>query len=129
MATEGFRQHTLRLYLNVRACTRAHTECHMTQKPKEVKRRAKKHKAKIQPIIARKAFDILEFCEAYRVGRSTAYDEIREGRLKIFKVGKLTRIGVEAAENWRRQREKAATLGPPPVRRTEKLAEAGVGTN
>lgn len=70
------------------------------------------------------AFDILEFCEAYRVGRSSAYEEIREGRLKIFKVGKLTRISVEAAENWRRQREEVATLDPPPARRTGKAPEA-----
>ncbi len=101
----------------------------MTQKPKEVKRRQKKHKAKIQPIIARKAFDILEFCEAYHVGRSTAYGEIRAGRLKIFKVGKLTRISVEAGENWRHEREEAATLGPPPVRRTEKPTEAEARAN
>ena len=79
----------------------------MTQKAKERKtqrRKAKKHKEKLQAV-ARQAFDIPEFCEAYRVGRSTVYEEIRAGRLKIFKVGKLTRISVEAAENWRRQRE------------------------
>ncbi len=99
----------------------------MTQKAKErktVKRKAKKHTAKIQTIIARKAFDILEFFEAYRDGRSTAYEEIRAGRLKIFKVGKLTRISIEAAENWRRQREELSTLDPPPVRRAGKPAEA-----
>ena len=89
----------------------------MTQKAKEQKTAS----------IARKAFDILEFCEAYRIGRSTAYGEIREGRLNIFKVGKLTRISVEAAENWRRQREEAATLDPPPVRRPERPIEAGQG--
>ena len=73
----------------------------MTQKTREretAKRKAKKHAANIQNIIARIAFDILEFCEAYRIGRSSAYGEIRNGRLKIFKVGKLTRISVEAAE-------------------------------
>ncbi len=86
----------------------------MTQKAKE----------QTTASIARKAFDILEFCEAYRVGRSTAYEEIRAGRLKIFKVGKLTRISIEAAENWRRQREEASTLDPPPVRRTGKPVEA-----
>ncbi len=93
----------------------------MTQKSREQKtarRKVKKHEAKIQAIVVRKAFDILEFCEAYHIGRSSAYGEIREGRLKIFKVGKLTRISVEAGENWRRQREEAATLDPPPVRRT-----------
>ena len=79
----------------------------MTQTAKERKtqrRKAKKHKENLKAI-TRKAFDIPEFCEAYRVGRSTVYEEIRAGRLKIFKVGKLTRISVEAAENWRRQRE------------------------
>ena len=99
----------------------------MTQKQQErktAKRKAKKHTAKIQAIIARKAFDIPEFCEAYRVGRSSAYEEIRAGRLKIFKVGKLTRISVEAAENWRRQREEAGALDPPPAGRTGKSAEA-----
>ena len=71
------------------------------------KRKTKKKEAKLQAV-ARKAFDIPEFCEAYRVGRSTVYEEIRAGRLKIFKVGKLTRISVEAAANWRRQREDEA---------------------
>ena len=87
----------------------------MTQKAKEQKTAG----------IARKAFDILEFCEAYRVGRSTTYEEMRTGRLKIFKVGKLTRISVEAAENWRRQQEEVATLDPPPVRKAETAPEAG----
>ena len=87
----------------------------MTQKAKEQKTAG----------IARKAFDILEFCEAYHIGRSTAYGEIREGRLNIFKVGKLTRISVEAAENWRRQQEEVATLDPPPVRKAETAPEAG----
>ncbi len=91
----------------------------MTQKAKERKtsrRKAKKQEAKIQAIIARRAYDIPEFCEAYRVGRSTTYEEIRAGRLKIFKIGKLTRISIEAAENWRRQREDSATLDPPPAK-------------
>ena len=86
----------------------------MTEKAKEQKTAS----------IARKAFDILEFCEAYRVGRSTAYGEIRAGRLNIFKVGTLTRISVEAAENWRRQQEEVAALDPPPVRKAE-TAPAG----
>ena len=99
----------------------------MTQKSREKKtarRKAKKHEAKIQAIVVRKAFDSWEFWLAYHIGRSSAYEEIRQGRLKIFKVGKLTRISVEAAENWRREREEVATLDPPPVGRTGKLAEA-----
>ena len=74
--------------------------------------------------VTRMAFDIPDFGEAYDVGRSKTYEEIRQGRLQIFKVGKLTRISLEAAENWRREREKDATLDPPPVRRPEHPAEA-----
>ncbi len=70
------------------------------------------------------AFDIPKFCEAHDIGRSTVYEEIRAGRLQIMKVGKLTRISIEAAAKWRRQREEDATLDPPPVRRPEHPAEA-----
>ncbi len=70
------------------------------------------------------AFDIPKFCEAHDIGRSTVYEEIRTGRLQIMKVGKLTRISIEAAAKWRRQREEVATLDPPPVRRPGHPAEA-----
>ena len=99
----------------------------MTQKAQERKtqrRKAKRHEARLQAI-ARKAYDIPELCVAYKVGRSTVYEEIRAGRLKIFKVGKLTRISIEAAAKWRRAREQDATLDPPPVRKPDHPAEAG----
>ena len=69
-----------------------------------------------------RAFDIPGFCEAYRVGRSTTYEEIRTGRLQIMKVGKLTRISSEAAENWRRDREKESALDPAPACVKAKIA-------
>ena len=75
------------------------------------------------------AFDIPNFCAAHNIGRSTAYEEIRAGRLQIMKVGKLTRISVEAAKKWRRQREEDATLDPPPGQRPEHPAEAEAGVN
>ncbi len=71
------------------------------------------------------AFDIPKFCKAHDIGRSTTYEEIRAGRLQIMKVGRLTRISIEAAAKWRRQREEAATLDPPPVRRPEHPTETG----
>ena len=48
----------------------------------------------------KRGFSVEEFCEIYDIGRSTAYNEIREGRLKARKVGKRTIIGDEDAEDW-----------------------------
>lgn len=50
----------------------------------------------------KQAYRIAEFCTAYGIGRSRAYQEIRQGRLKIFKVGKATLISAESADAWRR---------------------------
>lgn len=57
----------------------------------------------------RRAYDIDEFCAAYKVGRTLVYEEIASGRLKTFVVGKRgRRITVEAAIAWVRAREAAA---------------------
>jgi Helix-turn-helix domain len=48
----------------------------------------------------KRGFSVEQFCEIYDVGRSTAYNEIRAGRLKARKVGKRTIIGDEDAEDW-----------------------------
>ena len=47
-----------------------------------------------------------DFCRDFGVGRSTAYAEIRAGRLKAFKVGDKTMVAGEDAMAWRdRHRE------------------------
>ncbi len=93
---------------------------------KETTSPADNQKADTMPVTPL-AFDIPKFCAAHDVGRSTVYEEIRAGRLQIMKVGKLTRISIEAAAKWRRQREEDATLDPPPVRRPERPAKAEAG--
>ena len=55
----------------------------------------------------RPTYTIDRFCEAFGVGRSTAYAEIRAGRLKAFKVGERTLIAGEDALAWR-DRHRAA---------------------
>jgi excisionase family DNA binding protein len=52
------------------------------------------------PRAERRAYDIPEFCEAYRIGRTTAYAEIAAGRLRARKVGRRRLIGVNDAEEW-----------------------------
>ena len=51
----------------------------------------------------KKAYSITEFIEAYSVKRSSVYKEMQSGRLRFFKVGKLTRISAESAEEWVRE--------------------------
>jgi hypothetical protein len=50
----------------------------------------------------RRAMSIDEFCAAYGPGRTTAYLELRSGRLRGRKIGRRTLITQEDAENWLR---------------------------
>ncbi|MGO9681448.1 MAG: helix-turn-helix domain-containing protein [Beijerinckiaceae bacterium] len=47
-----------------------------------------------------RAFSIREFSQAYRVGRTKIYEEIKAGRLRARKVGKRTVIIDDDAEDW-----------------------------
>ena len=51
------------------------------------------------------AYSIDAFCEANHLGKTRTYEEIREGRLKTFKVGKRRLISFESAAAWRRLME------------------------
>ena len=46
------------------------------------------------------ALTLKDFCEAYRVCRETAYQQIRSGRLRALKVGRKTLIMRADAEVW-----------------------------
>jgi excisionase family DNA binding protein len=46
----------------------------------------------------RRALRVNEFCESYRVSRSTAYRLIAEGKLKTVKVANRRLVPVDAAE-------------------------------
>jgi excisionase family DNA binding protein len=49
-----------------------------------------------------RAMSIAEFCERYGTGRTTAYQEIKLGRLRARKCGKRTIIIHDDAEDWLR---------------------------
>jgi excisionase family DNA binding protein len=51
----------------------------------------------------RPVYPIDDFCRDFGVSRSTTYAEIRDGRLKAFKVGDKTMIAGEDAMAWREQ--------------------------
>ena len=44
-----------------------------------------------------RAFSVEEFCERYGIGRTSAYGEMRSGRLRAVKRGRRTLITYEAA--------------------------------
>jgi excisionase family DNA binding protein len=49
-----------------------------------------------------RAMSIAEFCERYGPGRTTAYQEIKLGRLRARKCGRRTIITEDDAEDWLR---------------------------
>lgn len=46
------------------------------------------------------AYTISEFCKRYAIGRSSAYEEHRRGRLAFRKVGARSIILASEAERW-----------------------------
>ena len=55
-----------------------------------------------------RAYRVKDFCKAYGVSRSFAYQEMQAGRLNYFKVGRIRLISCEAAEAWRQSYETLA---------------------
>jgi hypothetical protein len=47
-----------------------------------------------------RAMSLQVFCERYDIGRTKAYEEINEGRLKARKAGRRTIITADDAEDW-----------------------------
>jgi predicted DNA-binding transcriptional regulator AlpA len=57
----------------------------------------------------RAALTVAEFCAAYRISRSALYQLWAQGiGPKYFKIGVKILISIEAADQWRREREAAA---------------------
>jgi excisionase family DNA binding protein len=59
-----------------------------------------------------RAMSIGEFCQRYGIGRTTAYAEIKQRRLRGRKIGKRTIITEDDAEDWLRR---LPVIEPGPV--------------
>lgn len=59
----------------------------------------------LQAALAAKSLTIAEWCEARRLGRTRAFEEISSGRLKTYKVGRRRFISADADAQWLRARE------------------------
>jgi hypothetical protein len=55
----------------------------------------------------RPVYPLNDFCQEFGIRRSMAYREIKAGRLRAFKFGKLTMVAGEDALAWREQYRKA----------------------
>lgn len=53
----------------------------------------------------KKAYRISQFCEVYGLGRTKVHEEISNGRLKSYKVGRARMISYQAAETWQKSYE------------------------
>ncbi|GHD07674.1 helix-turn-helix domain-containing protein [Tianweitania populi] len=51
-------------------------------------------------VAGKAAFSVEGFCEAFGIGRNLVYDQIKDKRLKIRKVGRRTIIRAEDAKAW-----------------------------
>jgi excisionase family DNA binding protein len=54
------------------------------------------------------ALSVEDFCRAYSVGKTTAYEEISSGRLRAVKAGRRTLIPDQAAIDWLKSLEPVA---------------------
>jgi hypothetical protein len=84
------------------------------------KKRVRARRA-LPPIYELGAFSVFGFCVAHGLSRSLFYRLLRTGAgPRIMKCGTRTLIAVEAAQAWRRTRERAAAASyraPRPSRR------------
>ncbi len=54
----------------------------------------------VEPTPAKRAYSIPEVCEQASIGRTRLYTEIKEGRLRVVKVGRRTLIRAEDMDAW-----------------------------
>lgn len=58
------------------------------------------------------ALTIAEFIGQFKVGRTTAYEEIASGRLSTYKVGRRRYISAHAAAAWQQKLEAESAAQP-----------------
>ena len=46
------------------------------------------------------ALTVNDFCAACSIGRSTFYEEVKAGRIRVLKAGKRTLIATAEAQRW-----------------------------
>jgi hypothetical protein len=63
-----------------------------------------------QTIIQRVNWRVNDFCEAHGIGRTTFYEEVKLGELKVIKHGKRTLIPDVEAKAWQARKLSAYSI-------------------
>ena len=66
------------------------------------------HTISQMPNIERVNWRVDDFCQAYGIGRTLVYEEIKRGELKIIKVGNRTLIPDSEAKAWQERKARAS---------------------
>jgi hypothetical protein len=78
----------------------------------KVHKRAPAHRS-LPPIYELAAYSVYGFCQAHGLGRRKFYYMLEAGEgPRIMKCGTRTLISIEAAQRWRRARERMAAVSP-----------------
>lgn len=46
------------------------------------------------------ALSVSDFCHSCSIGRTTFYEEVKAGRIRVLKAGKRTLVSTEEAQRW-----------------------------
>ena len=89
---------------------------------REIKMRARAPRP-LPPVYELAAFSVFGFCVAHGLSRSLFYRLLRAGEgPRVMKCGRRTLISVEAAQRWRRARERAAAVAASVRRPADRLS-------
>lgn len=71
----------------------------------------------MNPEPAKLALSVADVCHACSIGRSTFYEEVKAGRIRVLKAGKRTLIATGEVQRWL---DSLASDEPTQPRRSEK---------
>jgi predicted DNA-binding transcriptional regulator AlpA len=64
-------------------------------------------------VMDKDAYDVIEFCHRHAISRSAFYNSLKNGTgPRIMRLGTRVLVSKEAAEQWRRDRERATSEQP-----------------
>lgn len=73
-----------------------------------------------QQALPKRAFTVSEFCRYYRLGRTSFYQQVRLGHLRVRKIGTRSLVATEDAESWFQRLSAEQVASTPALTQTAK---------